>query len=90
MPDPKKPAGGETGYANNKVQWFFEDVQMPRVTGSEIHELADEMYEEMYKRGWSPDSVDWKVVEQGLSRFLAAQAKYIVEALRKSLDLKGE
>lgn len=78
--DPKKPGGGETGYANNKVQWFFED------RGFDTAGLADEMYEEMYKRGWSPDSVDWKVVEQGLARFLAAQAKSIVERLRKNLS----
>ena len=88
--DPKKPAGGETGYSNNKVQWFFEEVQFPRIVGDDIHELADEMYEEMYKRGWSPDSVDWKVVEQGLARFLAAQAKSVVESLRKSLELKND
>lgn len=80
MPDPKKPSGGETGYANNKVQWFFED------RGFDVSQLADAMYEEMYKRGWSPDSVDWKVVEQGLARFLAAQAKPIVEQLRKNLS----
>ena len=82
MPDdPKKPGGGETGYANNKVQWFFEDRGL-----ADVAPLADEMYEEMYKRGWSPDSVDWKVVEQGLARFLAAQAKSIVEQLRKNLN----
>lgn len=81
MPDPKKPSGGgETGYANNKLQWFFED------RGFDITGLADAMYEEMNNRGWSPDSVDWKVVEQGLSRFLAAQAKSIVEQLRKNLN----
>ena len=85
MADPKKPGGGETGYANNKVQWFFEDVQFPRM-GDDLAQLADEMYEEMYKRGWTPDSVDWKVVEQGLARFLAAQAKSVVERLRKNLS----
>ena len=83
--DPKKPAGGETGYTNNKVQWFFEQNDF-----GDVSELADEMYEEMYKRGWSPDSVDWKVVEQGLARFLAAQAKSIVESLRKNLELKND
>lgn len=81
MPSEKKPnTGGETGYANNKVQWFFEDQ------GFDVSSLADEMYEEMNKRGWSPDSVDWKVVEQGLARFLAAQAPAIVERLRKNLN----
>lgn len=84
MADPKK-SGGETGYANNKVQWFFEDVQFPRM-GDDLEQLAQEMYEEMYSRGWTPDSVDWKVVEQGLARFLAAQAKSVVERLRKNLS----
>ena len=78
--EPKKPGGGETGYANNKVQWFFEENGL-----GDVSSLADEMYEEMYKRGWTPDSVDWKVVEQGLAQFLAAQAKSIVERLRKNL-----
>lgn len=86
MPDPKKPSGGETGYANNKLQWFFEDVQFPRIINDDLNELAQEMYEEMYSRGWTPDSVDWKVVEQGLARFMAAQAKSIVERLRSNLN----
>lgn len=84
MPSEPKKSGGETGYANNKLQWHFEEVQFPRM-GDDLAQLADEMYEEMYKRGWSPDSVDWKVVEQGLAQFLAAQAKSIVERLRKNL-----
>lgn len=79
--DPKKPSGNETSYANNKVQWYFEKRGFGDIT-----ELADEMYEEMHKRGWSPDSVDWKVVEQGLIRFLGAQAKSIIEQLRKNLS----
>lgn len=85
MTDPKNP-DGVTGYTNNKLQWFFEDVQFPRIVEDDIEQLAQEMYEEMYSRGLTPDSVDWKVVEQRLSRYLAAQAKSVVERLRKNLS----
>lgn len=80
MSDQKKPGGGETGYANNVVQWFFEQKNV-----TNVDELADKMYEEMHGRDWDPNNVDWKVVEQGLQRYLAAQAKLIVQELRKSL-----
>lgn len=82
---PTKKNGGETGYANNKLQWFLEKVVLPR-TNDELGELAQEMYEEMHSRGWSSDAVDWKVVEQNLSRFLASQVSGIVEKLRYELS----
>ncbi len=77
----EKKSGGETGYANNVTQWFFEQKNI-----ADVSSLADKMYEEMHARGWNPETVDWKVVEQGLTRYLASQAKLIVEQLRKSLS----
>lgn len=81
MPDVKKPSGGETGYATNKTQWFFEEKDL-----ANVGELAEQMYEEMHSRGWRPDSVDWSVVEQRLARYLASQARLVVERLRKGLS----
>lgn len=75
-----------TDYANNKVQWFFEEVQLPRIVEDDVGELAIELYEEMHDRGLSPESVDWRLVEQGLSRFLSASAKMIVDRIREDLS----
>lgn len=77
----EKKTGGETGYANNVAQWFFEQKDL-----TNVNELANKMYEEMHTRGWKPESVDWKVVEQGLARYLAAQARIVVEQLQKNLS----
>jgi len=77
--------GGETGYAVNKIQWFFEDVQMPRIVSDDLGELAQEMVAEMSKRGWDPETVDWDAVEKGLRQFLAAQAGLIVQTLKNQI-----
>lgn len=79
--------GGETGYANNKLQWFLEEVIIPRLMEDDIHELAQEMSEEFQNRGQSSYDVDWDTVRQRLRVFLANQSERIVNELEGSLQM---
>jgi len=75
-----------TGYVNNKVQWFFEEVLLPRMK-DDLDELAQEMAEEMERRGQYPHDVDWDVVAKGLQRFLVNNTSTLTNEVEGALQM---